>query len=250
VPEEFRASGVESYYEPVSGWNQMEEAWASDEFVVDPSRLTLSIGKTGIDGNTFKNEYLMNRYGIQINKTSRNTVLFMTNIGTNRGSVAYLIDVLVKIAKELDRRWEESIPAEQQLIRNNVHSLTEDLPPLPDFSRFHTAFKPRDSDTADGDIRSAYFLSYDEANSEFLRFDDGELQKQIQHGREVVSTTFVIPYPPGFPILVPGQVINEEILHFLMKLDVTEIHGYRPELGLQVFRDEALQAQLASVGGE
>ncbi len=246
VPEEFRASGVESYYEPVSGWDQMEEAWAKDEFVVDPSRLTLSIGNTGIDGDTFKNEYLMNRYGIQINKTSRNTVLFMTNIGTNRGSVAYLIDVLVKIAKELDLRWEESIPAEQQLIRNAVHSLTEDLPPLPDFSRFHAAFKPHGGDTADGDIRRAYFLSYEETNCEYLRFADGALQRQIQQGREVVSTTFVIPYPPGFPILVPGQVINEEILHFLMALDVTEIHGYRPELGLHVFREDVLQAELAS----
>ena len=44
----------------------------------------------------------MDRHGVQINKTSRNTVLFMTNIGTTRSSVAYLIEVLVKIARELD----------------------------------------------------------------------------------------------------------------------------------------------------
>ena len=46
----------------------------------------------------------MDRYGVQINKTSRNTVLFMTNIGTTRSSVAYLIEVLVKIARELDEQ--------------------------------------------------------------------------------------------------------------------------------------------------
>ncbi len=44
----------------------------------------------------------MDKYGIQINKTSRNTVLFMTNIGTTRSSVAYLIEVLVKIAQEIE----------------------------------------------------------------------------------------------------------------------------------------------------
>ena len=44
----------------------------------------------------------MDRYGVQINKTSRNTVLFMTTIGTTRSSVAYLIEVLVTIARELD----------------------------------------------------------------------------------------------------------------------------------------------------
>jgi hypothetical protein len=39
------------------------------------------IDATGIDGETFKGRYLMHRYGVQVNKTSRNTVLFMTNMG-------------------------------------------------------------------------------------------------------------------------------------------------------------------------
>ena len=102
VPPEFRPSGIESYYDTDTGWHGMEEAWAVDDFVVDPTRLTLYIGDTGIDGDTFKNQYLMDKYGIQVNKTSRNTVLFMTNIGTTRSSVAYLIGVLVKIAQELE----------------------------------------------------------------------------------------------------------------------------------------------------
>lgn len=57
--------------------------WEHDEFVLDPSRVTLYIGLTGIDGDTFKHEHLMDRYEIQVNKTSRNTVLFMTHIGTS-----------------------------------------------------------------------------------------------------------------------------------------------------------------------
>ena len=80
----------------------MEKAWRHDEFVRDPSRLTLLIGPSGIDGDTFKHSYLMDKYGIQVNKTSRNSVLFMTNIGTSRSSVAYLIEVLAKISEELD----------------------------------------------------------------------------------------------------------------------------------------------------
>lgn len=241
VPLEYRESGVETFYDPVTGWNKMEEAWANDEFVVDPSRITIAIGATGIDGDTFKNEYLMNKYGIQINKTSRNTVLFMTNIGTSRGAIAYLLDVLIKLAKEFEYRWEESSRPERKIIEHRIHSLTQELPPLPDFSRFHDAFRPvPDSQTPEGDIRRAYFLSYDEENTEYLRFDNGELQAHMRAGRDVVSASFVIPYPPGFPVLVPGQVISEEILYFLQALDVTEIHGYRPELGLLVFTDEAL----------
>lgn len=241
VPLEYRESGVDTFYDPVTGWNKMEEAWANDEFVVDPSRITIAIGATGIDGDTFKNEYLMNKYGIQINKTSRNTVLFMTNIGTSRGAIAYLLDVLIKLAKEFEYRWEESSRPERKIIENRVHSLTRELPPLPDFSRFHDAFRPKaEGATPEGDIRRAYFLSYDEEHTEYLRFDNGELQAHMRDGRDVVSASFVIPYPPGFPVLVPGQVVSEEILHFLQALDVTEIHGYRPELGLLVFTEEAL----------
>ena len=88
VPLEYRESGVESYYNVDNGWQNLETAWATDEFALDPTRATLSIGATGLDGDTFKNKQLMDKYGIQINKTSRSTVLFMTHIGSTRSSIA------------------------------------------------------------------------------------------------------------------------------------------------------------------
>ena len=246
IPPEYRRSGIESYYEPDKGWTDFFEAWRIDEFVLDPSRLTLAVGLTGVDGNSFKNEYLMNRYGIQINKTSRNTVLFMTNIGTTRSSVAYLIDVLARIATQLDDQHEDSSPAERELLERRVHSLTHDLPALPDFSRFHDRFRPDPrSETPEGVTRDAFFMAYDDAACEYLPHQDDSIDQQMAAGREIVSAIFVIPYPPGFPILVPGQVVSREILDFLRKLDVTEIHGLRPELGLRVFREEALQTPVA-----
>jgi arginine decarboxylase len=68
----------------------------------------------------------------------------------------------------------------------------------------------------------------------------------MHDGRELVSATFVIPYPPGFPVLVPGQVVSEEIIQFLLALDVTEIHGYRPELGLKIFTEKVLHGRGAA----
>jgi arginine decarboxylase len=115
-----------------------------------------------------------------------------------------------------------------------VKALMEDLPPLPDFSRFHDAFRA-DSVTSEGDMRSAFFLSYDQDNCDYIDIYGDDLS-----GREMVSASFIIPYPPGFPILVPGQVISSEILAFMRALDVNEIHGYRPDLGLRIFTDDAL----------
>ncbi|MEM9781717.1 MAG: aminotransferase class I/II-fold pyridoxal phosphate-dependent enzyme [Pseudomonadota bacterium] len=243
IPEQYRESGVQSYYDPDQGWTDIWECWASDEFVLDATRVTLSVGGTGWDGDTFKTRILMDKYGIQINKTSRNTVLFMTNIGTTRSSVAYLIEVLVEIAKELDDLLDDASRMERRAFEKRVQSLVEDLPPLPDFSRFHDAFRCRDgSDTPEGDMRAAFFLAYDEDNCDYLALD-GSVKAAMASGREVVSASFIIPYPPGFPILVPGQVISEEILAFMRALDVNEIHGYRPDLGLRVFTDEALAKQ-------
>src|SRR6476646_3243635 len=133
IPRKYRPSGIETYFDSEQRWARMEECWHTDEFVVDPTRLTLHIGATGIDGDTFKHDFLMQKYGIQINKTSRNTVLFITNIGTTRSSVAYLIEVLVKIAQELDARNEDMSVPEAKLHAIKVESLTKRLPALPDF---------------------------------------------------------------------------------------------------------------------
>ena len=249
IPKEYRPSGIDSYFDPEKGWRNtsMEEAWATDDFVIDLSRLTLYLGLTGIDGDTFKNAYLMDKYGIQINKTSRNTVLFMTNIGTTRSSVAFLIEVLVKIATELEQEREDASRVELRLIDKRIKSLSEELPPLPDFSYFHAAFSPGSANkikTSEGDIRSAFFLAYDDENCEYMTIDEATIGAAMKSGRELVSASFVTPYPPGFPVLMPGQVISEGILAFIRALDVKEIHGYEPEIGLQLFTEEALQKQL------
>ena len=246
IPDEYRPSGIGSYFSTETGWRntRMEEAWGTDDFVIDLTRLTLYLGLTGVDGDTFKNDYLMDKYGIQINKTSRNTVLFMTNIGTTRSSVAFLIEVLVKIATELEQQREDASRVERKIIEKKIKSLTQDLPPLPDFSHFHEVFcagEKRKIKTPEGDIRSAFFLAYDDENCEYMTIDEGTIGKAMKSGRELVSASFVTPYPPGFPVLVPGQVISEAILAFIRALDVKEIHGYQPEIGLQLFTEETLK---------
>jgi arginine decarboxylase len=242
VPLEYRESAVESYYNVETGWNNLDMAWRIDEFAMDPSRATLCIGSTGVDGDTFKNKYLMDKYGIQINKTSRNTVLFITNIGSTRSAVAYLLEVLVKIARGVDQRVADMSAIEKRIHDKRVKSLTLEQPPLPNFSAFHSAFRVSSAvgpaQTRDGDIRTAFFLSYDDDNCEYVGMD--EAAKAIKAGRELVSALFVIPYPPGFPILVPGQIVSAAILAFMAALDVREIHGFRPELGFRVFNKAAL----------
>jgi arginine decarboxylase len=238
IPPEFRPSGID---QPLrSGLTKMVTAWQHDEFVLDPSRITLYIGPTGIDGDTFKRNHLMDRYGVQINKTSRNSVLFMTHIGTTRSSVAYLIEVLVEIVRELEDRLADMSPRERAAHERAVLGLTNPTAPLPDFSAFHDSFRAQDgSQTPEGDMRRAYHLAYDDSLCEYLLPD--ELTDRVEAGQQVVSATFVTPYPPGFPVLVPGQIFSTDILSFMRGLDTPEIHGYRSHLGYRVFLDKAME---------
>ena len=240
IPAEYRPTGID---QPVrAGLANWVKAWENDEFVLDPSRITIYIGATGINGDAFKRSHLMDRYGVQINKTSRNTVLFMTTIGTTRSSVAYLIEVLVAIARDLDAKVADMSPAERAAHERAVLRLTAPSAPLPDFSSFHPSFQGGQGlpTTPEGNIRRAFYLSYDDNRCEYLTQE--EVEQCVENGNNVVSSTYVTPYPPGYPVLVPGQTFSKEILSFMRSLDTPEIHGYRPDLGYRVYVDKALES--------
>lgn len=238
IPDQHRQTGLTEYYDKKAGWNRMEEAWEKDEFVLDPTKITLHIGRTGVDGDTFKNKYLMDKFNIQINKTSRNSVLFMTNIGTTRGSITYLTNALLKIADELDEEFVAMNDRELEIHQKRIDSLTKEFPPLPDFSHFHLYFQAEPG-VPGGNMRNAYFMAYNEDNCEYIALND--CLPALKDKKVLVSSSFVIPYPPGFPVLVPGQVVSQEIIEFLNVLDVSEIHGYRADLGLHIFKHNVLE---------
>ena len=240
IPAEYRESEL-SYRDKAGmrGPVDVMRAFFTDELVLDPTRLTLYIANTGMSGDDFKVGALMDRFGIQVNKTATNSVLLMTNIGTTWSSIDNLLSALRDIARQLDEDELESSPAELAMHAERVRALRDDVPPLPDFSEFYSAFRPNPA-TPEGNIRRAFFLAYKTENHDYVPL--GDALAIIESGKVLVSSKFVIPYPPGFPVLVPGQVISREIIEFLQELDIEEVHGYRPELGLAVFSEAALES--------
>uniref|UniRef100_A0A7S1IDK9 Orn/Lys/Arg decarboxylases family 1 pyridoxal-P attachment site domain-containing protein n=1 Tax=Eutreptiella gymnastica TaxID=73025 RepID=A0A7S1IDK9_9EUGL len=243
IPAEFRRdSQCPGYWnERRQDWRRFEDAWMSDdEFVLDPTRLTLYTAATGLNGNEFKVDWLMNKCDIQINKTSRNSVLFQTNIGTTFSSVAYLLQSLRKISHDFEVQHEETGGHLSSMWQKSVARLKDDQAMLPDFTSFHPIFTTKGSLGNEGDMRRAFYLAYDENNCEYIPMDVA--QKRIERGEALTATTFTIPYPPGFPVLVPGQLISLSVLDFMKKLDVKEIHGYAAEHGLRIFKPSVLNA--------
>ena len=111
------------------------------------------------------------------------------------------------------------------------------MPDLPNFSRFHDGYRDDPgSITLEGNMRDAFFAAYEEDDCEYLPLMSPKIDERLKSGPELVSANFVIPYPPGFPIMVPGQVIAADTIGFMRKLDVKEIHGYNATRGLKLIK--------------
>ncbi|PLU82717.1 hypothetical protein BMJ22_10355, partial [Sinorhizobium medicae] len=88
----------------------------------------------------------------------------------------HLIGALVKVARDIDDKVRDLSMIERSIHDQQFLSPARKQPPLPNFSAFHSAFRATDSftnmGTPDGDIRSAYYLSYDNANCEYLNLTE------------------------------------------------------------------------------
>lgn len=208
---------------------ELSTNWGDSDFSIDPTRVTLNVSKSGLDGSSFR-QLLMTRYDIQVNKTSRHTVLFLINIGATQASIDYLLQVLHEMA--------EKFQAERRLRVGTTHF--EASIPLPEKRLFHPAFMPfPDGNYCASDMRTAHYQGIDEDNVEFVPLSSETIQ-QVASGKRWVSASFVTPYPPGFPVIVPGQIITPEILRYFQHIKVKEIHGYNFEHGFKVFRQAHL----------
>jgi arginine decarboxylase len=248
IPAEYRQSGFKDYLAPGTTWADVVHAMGEDEFYLDPTRMTLVCGTAGFDGTQFKG-LLASEYDIQLNKTSRNSVLLQSNINNTRSDVAHLIRVLVEIARGIENRLASGGETERAAFDARVKSLMTDVPDLPNFSKFHDVFRhDAGENTPEGDMRSAFFSAYDPSLCEYVPLFGPECDRRLREGPEMVSANFVIPYPPGFPIMVPGQVLTQETIDFMRKLDVKEIHGYERTRGLKLLKPDAILAQRNTAG--
>jgi arginine decarboxylase len=244
IPQETRKSGLGSFGME-QDWDAVAQAWENDEVVLDPCRINVYTAKTGIDGFTLRTEYLAAKYSIQVNKTGMNSFCLMTNVGTTRSAVAYLIDCLIQIATECQERDEKFSDAQRHKFEEQRVRVTR-LPPLPAFSGFHERYRLSPESRA-GKIREAFFDGYDEESVEHFKID--ELGKAIESGRQVVGATFIVPVPPGYPMIAPGQVINAATVTFLQALNPAEILGLDPDLGVRVFKESAIARNSGSPPG-
>jgi arginine decarboxylase len=183
-----------------------------DGIRLDPTKLSIDVSGSGVTARELQLE-LFESYGIQVEKVTHNTVSVLVTLGSTEGKLLRLINAFSKLADRYRRK--KSLP---------LRSVSQ-LPALSEFTALP---------------RTAYFG----ASCELPLLDD---QHQLNAALlEAVSADLVVPYPPGIPVLIPGQRINREIASYLLGLLASnanaEIHG-------AIRRGEELFLRVTSASG-
>ncbi|HEX8805960.1 MAG TPA: hypothetical protein VF741_03380, partial [Candidatus Aquilonibacter sp.] len=151
-------------------------------FDLDPTKMAVRVTGLGYTGYE-ASEILRKRYNIQVELADLFNVVALFTIGTTRDAAERLVSAFEEMARE-DRPLDMYAPSgilEQRLKRGTYHMPT--IPPM--------RMLPRDAFLADTELV--------------------EFRKSV--GRICAET--ISPYPPGIPVLAPGEEITPELIDYL-----------------------------------
>src|SRR5688572_5175539 len=164
-----------------------------DGIRLDPTKVTIDISGCGYTAEDLQKE-LFERYNIQVEKSTFNTLSLLFTIGTTRSKLSRLYDALMRIARE----------------GRHPRRLVQ-TPEIPGFTRLK--YLPRDAYYCGGEL--------------IPMFDERERVNKTLVGR--VCADQIVPYPPGIPVLVPGQLTTTTVVEYLADLlrstKRMEMHG-------------------------
>src|SRR5687767_8845357 len=164
-----------------------------DGIRLDPTKVTIDISGCGYTVEDLQKE-LFERYNIQVEKSTFNTLTLLLTVGTTRSKVSRLYDALMRIARQARQP--------RRLVQT---------PEIPAFTKLK--FLPRDAYYCGGELVPV--------------FDERERVNRRLVGRTCADQ--IVPYPPGIPVLVPGQLITASIIDYLGDLlhstKRMEMHG-------------------------
>jgi len=196
----------------------LPDAVKHDGIRLDPTKVTIDISGCGYTVEDLQ-KALFERFNIQVEKSTFNTLTLLLTIGTTRSKVSRLYDALMRIARE------------QRAPRRLVQT-----PEIPPFTKL--VFLPRDAYYCGGELVPV--------------FDERERVNRKLAGR--VAADQIVPYPPGIPVLVPGQRITKSIVDYLgallhshkrMEMHGVVHEGYLPCIRVLLPAEERTLARIA-----
>ncbi len=151
-------------------------------FALDPTKITITVKELGYTGYEAE-EILRRRYNVQLELADLFNCLALFTIGTTRDAADRLVYGVRELSRE-DRPIDVFSPS--GVLERRLSTGTYALPTRPP-----VRLNPREA-----------FL----ASTEFVRFKESA-------GR--ICAEVITPYPPGIPVISPGEEITPEIIAYL-----------------------------------
>jgi arginine decarboxylase len=168
-----------------------------DGISLDPLKLSIDVSASAFSARELQLK-LFDDYGIQLEKVTHNTLSVLVTLGATESKLLRLLNAMRGLAELSDSHTLNNLPLRE-------------MASLPALSQLTVL--PRDAFF--GDTQDLPLAGHTHSlNADIIG---------------AISAAQVVPYPPGIPVLVPGQVITTAIANFLMDLhhsdNGTEIHG-------------------------
>lgn len=148
---------------------------------IDPLRITFGTRQLGVSG--FEADDILNKdFGVVAELVGTQSITLAFNLGTQREHVLRLISGLKHLSAVSPPRKER---------RKGILNGSEPLAP---FANVNMSLSPRE----------AFFAC--------------KTKVDIEDSVGRICGELVCPYPPGVPVLIPGEIITEEALNYLLQL--------------------------------
>lgn len=227
---------------PNERWHGLPSDVVEGDFaMLDPTKVTIlcpgtdaqgKIAKRGIPG-AILTKFLSGRRQ-EIARTGDYTVLFLFSVGTTQGKSGTLMETLLSFKRLYDRKasLEEALPELVAAHPDRYGDMT--LPQLCDeMHQVMTEFDLQAMANQAGEVLSEQVLTPAEAYQHLIHGRTEEVRIADLPGR--VAALMVVPYPPGIPVLMPGERADRKGGPIVKYLKAVEAYGKRfPGFGREV----------------
>jgi arginine decarboxylase len=223
-------------------WHGLPDDVVADDFcMLDPTKVTIvcpgtdaqgRLAKRGIPGAILTKFLDARRQAIA--RTGDYTVLVLFSVGTTQGKWGTLLETLLAFKRLYDRdaSLEEALPDLVQAYPERYREVT--LPQLCDeMHKVMTDLDLQAMANEAGEVLSEQVLTPAEAYQKLIHGETEEIRIADLPGR--LAALMIVPYPPGIPVLMPGERVDAKGGPIVKFLKSVEEYGRRfPGFGREV----------------
>lgn len=146
-------------------------------FDIDSTRITVNLDRIGI-GGTEADELLRRKFKLQVEMADLYNIVAICSVGDNESSIMRLGNVLKTIAQEAKVQNSSEVNQQAMVAFENIPSM-QLLP-------WEAVYQPKE-------------------------------QIPVEQCIGRICGEMIVPYPPGIPILMPGEIIKKELIDYAME---------------------------------